>query len=68
MANAEELRLPHLTSMYGRAMDAALENRPFSEDKLGRWLGWMQAAAVANGVATFDEMKALNRRYADDRS
>ena len=29
-----------------------------------RWLGWMQGAIVAHGLATKEEMKEINRKYA----
>lgn len=32
----------------------------FSSAKLGRWLGWAQAAIVAGGLADLDDMKRLN--------
>lgn len=32
----------------------------FSEAKLGRWLGWIQAAAVANGIGTLETYKTIN--------
>lgn len=38
----------------------------FSEAKLGRWLGWAQAAVVAANIGvTLDDVKALNKRFAD---
>jgi hypothetical protein len=39
--------------------------RGFSEGKMGRWLGWAQAAVVAMGVATLEDMKDINRKHAD---
>lgn len=50
----ESLRLPHLVSMRERVTPM------FSPAKLGRWLGWTQAAVVAHGAAKLDDMKALN--------
>jgi hypothetical protein len=35
--------------------------RDFSEAKTGRWLGWAQAAVVAMGLASLDDMKAINK-------
>lgn len=32
----------------------------FSEGKLGRWLGWLQASACAMGVITLDDAKQIN--------
>lgn len=50
----------HIVSMRDRV---AL-SPDMSEAKLGRWLGWAQCAVVASGVATLDEMKAINRKHA----
>lgn len=55
-----ELSYAHISDMYRRVTPL------FSESKLGRWLGWAQAAVVASGVATLEEMKAINQKYADD--
>lgn len=33
----------------------------FSQAKLGRWLGWAQAAVVVMGLATLDEVKTINK-------
>lgn len=52
------LRFPHLHNMDQRLEDT------FSEAKIGRWLGWLQAAVVANGIATMEEMKEINRKHA----
>ena len=52
------LSFPHILYMQ-RRVDAS-----FSEAKLGRWLGWAQAAVVASGCATLDDMKEINRRHA----
>lgn len=52
--------LNHLLDMQARITD---EHSPA---KLGRWLGWAQAALVAANVGvTLDDMKAINKRYAD---
>lgn len=32
----------------------------FSPSKLGRWLGWAQAAVVASGALTLDDVKRIN--------
>jgi len=50
----------HLYSMWTKVCF-----NDFSEAKLNRWLGWMQCAIVADGYATLEEMKELNRRYTD---
>lgn len=49
----------HLNSMLERVQPN------FSEAKTGRWLGYMQGVLVANGVATLEEMKELNKRFSD---
>lgn len=54
-----ELSYAHISDMYRRVTPL------FSESKLGRWLGWAQAAVVASGVATLEEMKEINQKYAD---
>ncbi|WP_343929754.1 hypothetical protein [Tsukamurella strandjordii] len=55
-----DLGLSHL-----RGMLATVEAEPaaFSPAKLGRWLGWVQAAVVAAGVGTLDDMKAISNRH-----
>lgn len=40
-------------------------SEPFSEAKLGRWLGWLQAAATAARALTLEECKEINRRYSE---
>ena len=50
----------HLLSMRDRITPE------FSEAKLGRWLGWAQCSLVANGVASLEEMKEINKRHSDD--
>lgn len=57
---ADGLSLAHL-----REMRQAIETGEFSEAKLGRWLGWAQAALVAADVGiTLDDVKAINMRHA----
>lgn len=56
-----ELSYAHLLDMHMRVLQDE-----FSEAKLGRWLGWAQAAVVAAGCGTLDEMKKINKRHADD--
>jgi hypothetical protein len=53
--------MEHLQSMCDRA-EASEE--PFSEGKLGRWLGYMQGVLVANQCVTLEEMKELNKAFA----
>lgn len=58
-ADGGELSLSHLRDMQARITPG------FSEGKIGRWLGWAQAAVVASGVASLEDMKALNMAHAD---
>lgn len=55
---------PHLPNelSYAHCQDMLLtmSNSDFSYGKLCRWLGWMQAACVANGASDLDEMKLIN--------
>lgn len=70
---AEERGMPHgdpenplsLNHIYDMIATIERSEKPFSEGKLGRWLGWAQAAVVASGVATLVDMKAINREHAD---
>ena len=57
----EDLSFGHLEDMWRR-----VSREVFSDSKLGRWLGWAQATVVASGVATLEEMKAINKRNAED--
>jgi len=52
-----ELGFAHIVDMRERMPD------DFSEAKLGRWLGWAQAAVVAAGCGTLEEMKQINKRF-----
>lgn len=50
------LGLEHL-----RAMKIRIDDEEFSEAKLGRWLGWAQAALVAAGVGVdLEDVKRIN--------
>lgn len=60
----ETLQLDHLKGMLSMMEANYNPQKPgegFSEAKLGRWLGWAQAACVAMGVVTLDDMKKINR-------
>jgi hypothetical protein len=59
----ETMQLPHLQSMYDRIVAAPDE---FDEAKLGRWLGWAQASAVAMSAMTLEGCKALNKKWSTD--
>ncbi len=58
----EGVDFDHLKSMVDRAEDPASE---FSEGKINRWLGYMQGVLVATSTCTLEEVKELNRRFAD---
>jgi len=43
-----------------------MQTEEFSYGKQCRWLGWAQAAVVASGCATLDDMKEINRANSKD--
>lgn len=55
----EGLDFDHIEFMPERA------TQDFSAAKLGRWLGWMQAAVVASGAASLNDMKAINKQCSE---
>ena len=56
-----ELNFPHLVEMLEK-----MEAGGMSEAKVGRWLGWMQAAVVCScDDVSIEDMKEINRRNAD---
>lgn len=58
-----DLDYPHLVDMWDRIQT----NPDMSEAKLGRWLGWAQAAVVSADIGlTLTDMKLLNQKWADD--
>lgn len=58
----ESLGLNHLLSMQTKINEGT-----FSEPKLGRWLGWAQAALVAANVGvSLEDVKAINLRHEPD--
>lgn len=57
MLRQEGMSFEHILYMRSRITP------DFSEAKLGRWLGWVQCAVVASGVATLDDMNDINRRH-----
>lgn len=58
-------RVPELSYAHLADMRARLEDG-FSGAKLGRWLGWAQAAVVAAGCGTLEEMKQINMSFRED--
>lgn len=57
--NADPVSMEHVVDMYDR-----IRTGDFSQGKLNRWLGWMQAVCVMHGVLTLDECKEINKRHA----
>jgi len=58
---SESLGLAHLRDMQTRITP------DFSEAKLGRWLGWAQAAVVASNVGIgLEDVKQLNLRHSSE--
>lgn len=63
-----EMQQEHINEMcevVKRGVNPQDTEKDFSEGKLGRWLGWIQASGVAMGVLTLDECKELNKKWAD---
>lgn len=57
---------PSLSLSHLLEMQLTISEKDFSEAKLGRWLGWAQAALVAADVGvTLEDVKQINLRYAD---
>jgi hypothetical protein len=54
----------HLYDMLDQMRKSNKEEPPMSYGKANRWLGWMQCAVVAHGLASLDEMKDMNREHA----
>lgn len=48
----------HIVQMYRTIL-----NNGMSEGKLNRWLGWIQCSVCSWGIATLDEMKAINEMH-----
>ena len=63
MPDEGELGYKHLFEMADRILD-----EDFSDDKLGRWLGWAQAAVVAGTNYTLEDMKMLNKFYKKEKN
>ncbi len=60
--SGSSLGLAHLRDMQQRIWTSE-----FSESKLGRWLGWAQAALVAANVGVgLEDVKQINLRHASD--
>lgn len=58
----KELDYDHLWWMVSQMREIEM-----SPSKMGRWLGWIQAAVVAANVGlSLEDMKNINRVYAND--
>lgn len=53
--------LNHLDEMWDKIKNS---EATFSEGKINRWLGWMQATIVICTNATLEEMKQINKEFA----
>ena len=63
----KDMQPDHLNDMLRRMeADANPQGGRFSEGKLGRWLGWMQASCCALGVLSLDECKEINRKWSSN--
>lgn len=62
-----DLKPEHLRDML-HVMESGVNSQDteagFSEGKMGRWLGWAQAAVVAMNLSSLDEMKEINKKWA----
>jgi hypothetical protein len=63
-----DLQPQHLRDMLA-TMESGVNpqdtERNFSDGKTGRWLGWAQAAVVAMGLASLEDMKTINKKWAE---
>lgn len=64
----ESLSFEHMEDMWEKIISAEDDETPFDPGKLGRWLGWAQCCMVAGGLATLDELKALNKNFHIDET
>lgn len=58
-----ELSLEHVEDMLRRV---EADPSAFSTAKLGRWLGWAQAAVVSWGNCSLEDMKQINVANKED--
>lgn len=56
--------IEHLETMLFKIREADLTGNRFSTSKVGRWLGYAQGVAVANGWLTLSECKEINEKHA----
>lgn len=67
VSNKNEVSFGHCASMI-RQMERGVSKEsgePFSEGKMGRWLGWIQACAVINSGLSLEEMKEINKKWSE---
>lgn len=57
-----DLQPQHVRDMLSRMLLPLDTIHEFSDAKMGRWLGWAQAAVVAQGLGTLEDMKQINMR------
>lgn len=73
LANERVLRMPEIKLLGHPSlglqhivdMHVQIKTSEMSDTKLCRWLGWMQAAIVAWGCASLEDMKQINMRNAE---
>ena len=68
LPNCEFDESPELNYAHLHEMVKKMETGEFSEGKMGRWLGWIQAAVVYMSLSldepiTLEQMKEINRRW-----
>lgn len=55
---------PHLLEMLDKIEEGGLDGG-MTATKACRWLGWIQACLVVQGVMTLDEAKAINKQASE---
>lgn len=65
LSHMEDADYAHFTYMLDSAIDGQVSGE-FSEEKIGRWLGYIQGALVAQSIFTLDEVKAINEQFSRD--
>ncbi len=66
LTQVQSLSMQHLEEMLVTIEAEAWRGYSFSPSKLGRWLGWAQAAIVSWGHHTLEEMKEINMKNKED--
>lgn len=67
LTSREGCTLNHFRQMYQKVLKDhdPTTGKKFNEAKLGRWLGWMQGAAAAQGWLSLSEAKDINKRHSN---